>query len=99
VGQRATKRRPTWEDVVRELDFGDGSMAHRSHADSKARNSLLREWSVEDSLAGEFFGEALRGAHVRRGMCPFNSRTVVTIVHLKSHQRLHIVISKKFVCT
>jgi hypothetical protein len=49
----------TGKDVVGKLDFGNGGLAHSSHANSKSSDALFRERGVENSFARELFSETL----------------------------------------
>lgn len=43
------------EDVVRELDLGNGSMTHGSHTYPETSNTLLSEGGVEDAFFAWLF--------------------------------------------
>ena len=48
---QATHLVKSWEDVIGELDFSNGSVTHCRHANTKACNALFCQWCVEDSLS------------------------------------------------
>ena len=40
----------SWENIIGELDFRDGGVAHSSKTDPKTCNALLCERGIEDAL-------------------------------------------------